>query len=189
MIKVRRAGERLMPDEGAVKREGGRVVLIFRMILFFALIIFLVMYLLGAKWIDAFMFFLPAWLRWAGFVLGILSVAFWMWTQIHLDTQWSAQLQLRREHHLVTTGPYARVRHPLYSAMFGWGIALALLTANWIFTAICVLMVIGLLWRVPKEEQMMLESFGDEYKTYMQHTGRFFPKLGFRKAAKGVSHA
>lgn len=41
----------------------------------------------------------------------------------------------------------------------------------------CVLSITGLLWRVPKEEQMMVEAFGDEYKAYMQRTGRFFPKI------------
>jgi protein-S-isoprenylcysteine O-methyltransferase Ste14 len=176
MIKVRRAGERLMPDDQAVRREGGRGVFIIRVVAFILLMVFLVMYSIGMKWIDAFFFPLPAWLRWVGFGFGLLSVAFWTWTQIHLDTQWSAQLQLRKEHHLVTTGPYARIRHPLYSAMFGWAAALGLLTANWIFVAMAVLSIAGTVARVPKEEQMMIEAFGDEYKSYMQHTGRFFPK-------------
>ncbi len=177
MVKVRRAGERLMPDQKAVEREGGRGVLVVRMIVFFALIAFLMMYFLGMAWINLFSFPLPVWLRWAGFGLGLFSVAFWTWTQIHLDTQWSAQLQLRQEHHLVTSGPYARIRHPLYSAMFGWAASLGLLTANWIFVAVAVLSITGTVVRVPKEEQMMIEAFGDEYKAYMQRTGRFFPKI------------
>jgi protein-S-isoprenylcysteine O-methyltransferase Ste14 len=123
------------------------------------------------------MFMLPDWLRWTGFALGILSVAFMTWTQVTLDTQWSAQLQLREDHHLITFGPYARMRHPLYTSMFGWGAALSLLTANCIFIAVSVFSIIGLIVRIPKEEQMMLEAFGDEYKAYMQRTGRFFPKL------------
>lgn len=90
MIKVRSSGGRLMPDQKAVEREGGRGVLIVRMVAFFLLIAFLVMYLLGMAWIDLFTFPLPAWLRWAGFTLGIISVIFWTWTQIHLDKQWSA---------------------------------------------------------------------------------------------------
>ena len=177
MIKVRRAGERLMPDDQAVAREGGRGVFVIRVVAFVLLMVFLVMYIIGMQWIDAFSFPLPAWLRWVGFGLGLLSMAFWTWTQIHLDTQWSAQLQLRKEHHLVTTGPYSRIRHPLYSAMFGWASALGLLTANWIFVAMAVLSIAGTVVRIPKEEQMMLEAFGDEYKAYMQHTGRFLPKL------------
>jgi protein-S-isoprenylcysteine O-methyltransferase Ste14 len=177
MVKVRRSGGRITPDEQAVKREGGRGVFAVRIVAFFALIAFLVMYLAGAAWIEAFSFALPAWLRWAGFVLGIVSVVFWTWTQIHLDTQWSAQLQLKENHHLVTTGPYAHIRHPLYAGMIGWGIALTLLTANWIFFAICALSIAGLLWRIPKEEQMMIDAFGDEYRAYMQDTGRLFPKI------------
>lgn len=82
-----------------------------------------------------------------------------------------------------------RVRHPLYSSVFGWGLSLALLTANWIFVAVTLLSIGGLLWRIPREEQMMLEAFGDEYKTYMEHTVRFFPRLGTTKAEKGTSHA
>lgn len=177
MINVRRSGGQLMPDQQAVKREGGRSILIFRMGMFFLLMGFLFMYILGMDWINTFFFPLPVWLRWAGFGLGLLSVAFWTWTQIALDTQWSAQLQLRKDHHLVTTGPYARIRHPLYSAMFGWAIAVALLTANWIFVAIAVLSIAGTVVRIPKEEQMMFEAFGDEYMAYMQRTGRFLPNL------------
>jgi len=177
MIKVRRSGGQIMPDEQAVAREGGRGVLVIRVIGFFALMIFLVMYFLGANWIDAFSFPLPGWLRWTGFAVGVVAVFFWTWTQVTLDTQWSAQLQLTKAHHLVTTGPYARIRHPLYAGIFGWCVALSLLTANWIFVAVCALSILGLLWRVPKEEQMMIEAFGDEYKAYMQRTGRFFPKL------------
>lgn len=60
--------------------------------------------------------------------------------------------------------------------MLSWAIALSLLTANWIFVALAGLTMIGLIIRVPKEEQMMIEAFGDEYKAYMQHTGKFFPK-------------
>ena len=163
--------------KGAIQREGGRGALIVRVIAFFALMAFLVMYILGVKWIDAFLFPLPAWLRWTGFAVGILSVVFWTWTQVVLDTQWSAQLQLTKGHHLVTTGLYARIRHPLYAAMFGWCVALSLLTANWIFVVMMVLSIAGTVVRVPKEEQMMIEAFGEEYKAYMNRTGRFFPKL------------
>jgi protein-S-isoprenylcysteine O-methyltransferase Ste14 len=177
MVRVRRSGERLMPDDEAAQREGGRGAVILRSVLFFSLLAFLVMYFLGASWVDAFLFPLPGWLRWTGFAMGVFAVIFWTWTQIHLDTQWSAQLQLTKDHHLVTTGPYACVRHPLYLSMFGWAASVSLLTANWIFVAVCVLSIAGIVGRVPKEEQMMLDAFGDEYKAYMQHTGRFFPKF------------
>ena len=177
MIKVRRSGGRIMPDENAIKREGGRGYFILRVMIFFALIAFLVMYFAGADWIDTFSFPLPGWLRWIGFAIGIVTVFFWTWVQVALDTQWSPQLQLTKKHHLITVGPYARIRHPLYAGMCGWFVSLSLLTANWIFVGACVLTFAGLLWRIPKEEQMMIETFGDEYKEYMKRTGRFFPKF------------
>ena len=177
MVKVRRSGGRFLPDEKAIQREGGQGYFIVRVVIFFVLIAFLVMYFAGAGWIDAFSFPLPDWLRWVGFAIGSVTVCFWTWVQVTLDTQWSPQLQLTKGHQLITTGPYARIRHPLYAGMCGWFISLSLLTANWIFVGACVLTLAGLLWRIPKEEQMMIEAFGDEYKEYIKHTGRLFPKL------------
>ncbi len=174
-LRVRRAGERLMPDREAVEREG-RGMFAFRVAAFFLLIALLVLYALGSPWINALAIPLPDWLRGAGFALGLASLALWAWTQMALGTEWSPQLQLREEHHLVTAGPYARVRHPLYTAMFGIGIAFALVTANWIFVLLAVAAIVGVIVRVPREEQMMLEKFGDEYRAYIGRTGRFFPR-------------
>jgi protein-S-isoprenylcysteine O-methyltransferase Ste14 len=60
--------------------------------------------------------------------------------------------------------------------MIGYGISLALVTANWVFMVLAVAVIAGLFARVPKEEQMMIKEFGEEYRAYMQKTGRFFPK-------------
>lgn len=177
MREVLRSGGRLTPDQKAVQREGGRGMLILRMALSLLLLAFLVMYILGLAGSDPSSFPLSNWLRWAGLVLGMLSVAFWTWTRAALDTQRSAQLQLRQEHHLVTPGPFARICHPLYSAMFGWAAAVVLLSANWISAALAALSIAGTLARIPQEERMMLEAFGEECKACMQHPGRFFPRL------------
>jgi protein-S-isoprenylcysteine O-methyltransferase Ste14 len=60
--------------------------------------------------------------------------------------------------------------------MFGYGTSLALVTANWFFIVFAIAIIAGLCTRVPKEEEMMIKGFGEEYKAYMQRTGRFFPK-------------
>jgi protein-S-isoprenylcysteine O-methyltransferase Ste14 len=60
--------------------------------------------------------------------------------------------------------------------LFGYGIGIALVTANWVFIVFALVMIASMVARVPKEEQMMIEKFGEEYKAYMQRTGRFFPK-------------
>jgi len=174
-VRVRRAGERLLPDREAVRREG-RGTFVARVMLFFFLIAWLVLYAWNPPWLGVLAIPLPPWLRWVGFALGLASLAFWTWVQAVLGKHWSAQLQLREEHHLVTAGPYARVRHPLYTAMFGFGVSLALVTANWVFVGLAVLVVAGLIARAPREEQMMVEEFGEEYRAYVRRTGRFLPR-------------
>ena len=174
-LRVRRAGERVMPDRQAIEREG-RAMFAVRVLMFLILLAWLVLYAIYPPWMEALSIPFPGWLRWVGFALGLASLGFWAWTQVALGKEWSPQLQLREKHHLVTTGPYARIRHPLYTAMIGYGTSLALVTANWVFVAFAVAVIAGLFARVPQEEQMMIEEFGEEYKAYMQRTGRFFPK-------------
>jgi len=174
-FQVHRAGERLLPDRAAIAREGW-VAFAVRSIAFFVLLAFLALYALDVPWLRL-AISLPPWLRWAGFALGLVSMAWWAWTQAALGTHWSAQLQLRASHRLVTTGPYAQVRHPLYTAMLGMTAAFALLTAHWAFVIFGLLSVGLLLLRVPREERMMLDEFGTEYGAYMQHTGRLFPRV------------
>ena len=173
-LQVRKAGERLMPDREAIEREG-RALFAVRVLMFFLLLAWLVLYAINPSWMGVLAVPFPDWLRWLGLALGSASLGFLAWTQAALGKEWSPPLQLREGHHLVTTGPYARVRHPLYTAGVGWMASLALLTANWIFVILMVVTIAGLVARVPKEEQMMIEEFGEEYKAYMQKTGRFFP--------------
>ena len=172
---VRRAGERLLPDRAAVAREG-KGVFIGRVAAFLLLMGWIVCYALDPPWVAGLRFPSPAWLRWLGFILGLGSLGLLAWTQVALGRQWSAQLQLRAEHHLVTTGPYARVRHPLYTAMIGLGAGFALLTANWVFALMAAVAVAGLMGRVGKEERMMIALLGSEYTEYMRRTGRFLPR-------------
>jgi protein-S-isoprenylcysteine O-methyltransferase Ste14 len=175
-IRVRRAGERLLPDQEAVEREG-RGAFAVRVVGFLLVMAWLVLYALNPSWMQALAIPLPGGLRWAGFGLGLASLALWTWTQAALGKEWSPQLQLREEHHLVTTGPYAWVRHPLYTAMYGWAAGVALLTANWVFVALAALSIVGLVVRIPREEEMMIGEFGEAYRAYMQRTEWFFPRV------------
>ena len=175
-IRLRQAGERFMPDNEAVRREGV-VMFALRVVMFFVLIAILVLYVIDHPWMQALDFYLLDWLRWLGFIIGCLSITLTVWVELELGRQFSPQLQLRQEHKLITSGPYTRVRHPLYTAFYGFGLSLALVSANWFFVAFFIFSMVGLWYRVPKEEQMLQDKFGEEYKAYMGRTGRFFPKL------------
>jgi protein-S-isoprenylcysteine O-methyltransferase Ste14 len=175
-IRVRRSGGRITPDRAAVRREGVSMFLV-RVIGFFILLAVLVLYGFNAPWMRPFAIPFPEWLRAAGFLLALASLIFWIWAQIILDKEWSPQLQLQTGHRLITAGPYARIRHPIYAAMAGWAAGFALLTANGIFAAFAVLMPAVFFLRVPREEKMMLDQFGGEYADYMKRTGSVFPKF------------
>jgi len=175
-IRLRQAGERFMPDRKDIQHEGW-LLFSSRVVLFFVLVAILVLYAINHPWMKALDFRLPVWLRWFGFAMGSLSIIFLIWIQLELGRQFSPQLQLRHEHQLVTSGPYSRVRHPLYTALDVFGFSLALVSANWFFVAFFLISLVGLYLRVPKEEKMMLDTFGEKYTEYMQHTGRFLPKI------------
>jgi protein-S-isoprenylcysteine O-methyltransferase Ste14 len=178
MRRVRQAGEPPTPDRKAIGREGRGLFVGRTMVLFFFGAI-LVLYAYDSPWLTTLSISLPDWLRWARLALGLVGLGLWTWTQAVLGKEWSPQLQLREQHRLVTSGPYTWMRHPMYSSMFGVGIALALLAANWCFVLFAMAMTAGFVVRAPREERMMLEAFGEEYRVYMQRTGRFFPKFWF----------
>jgi protein-S-isoprenylcysteine O-methyltransferase Ste14 len=113
-------------------------------------------------------------------VLGALvfAVALWLFYRTHHDLgrAWSVTLEIRDAHTLVTRGVYARVRHPMYSAFFLWAVAQALLLPNFI-AGFAGLIGFGVLFagRVGREEEMMLKTFGDDYRAYMARTRRIVP--------------
>jgi protein-S-isoprenylcysteine O-methyltransferase Ste14 len=110
----------------------------------------------------------------------IFAAALWLFRRTHKDLgrNWSVTLEVRERHTLVTSGVYGRVRHPMYSAFWLWALAQALLLPNWI-AGPAGLVGFGTLFalRVYREEQLMLETFGDEYRRYMARTARILPGI------------
>ena len=108
----------------------------------------------------------------------ILAAALWLFRRAHVDLgpNWSPSLQLRSEHELVTRGVYRRIRHPMYASQWLWSIAQPLLLQNRIAGWSSAALFLPLyLVRLPREESMLVEQFGDAYRAYMQQTGRILP--------------
>jgi protein-S-isoprenylcysteine O-methyltransferase Ste14 len=186
-FRVRLAGERLMPDRTSIHREGWLFPFrFFFLLLLIALFVQLCFHPISPQRL---VFFLPFWLRWIGFALGLASLGLWTWTYMALGRFWSAQLRLNAVHRLVTYGPYSRVRHPMYAAILGWVVGIVLVIANWIPLIFAVYAAVFVVARIPREEQMMLERFGDEYKKYMKQTGKFFPRWRMPRRIAKISHA
>lgn len=119
----------------------------------------------------------PNWMQWLGLALGLACLPLIVWVQRALGSNFSTTLHVRDEHTLVTRGPYRWVRHPMYTVLFALEIALLLLTQNWFIGGV-PLAALSLIvaTRLRREEQTMLDRFGDEYRAYMSRTGRFWPR-------------
>ena len=116
--------------------------------------------------------------------LGVGSVmtalGLWLFYRSHaeLGRNWSQSLDVREEHRIIDTGVYGAIRHPMYSAMLLCSLAQLTLLPNYVAgPAGFLCMVILCILRIPREEGMMQEHFGDAYRRYMQNTKRLIPGL------------
>lgn len=140
-------------------------------------IIGIILYLLSPPWWTWPHLPLGEYAQWAGITVTIVPILYLIWVHRHLDTQWSIALELQEDHKLITTGPYKRVRHPMYLGIFVYTIGLCIISLD----ILVMLFFVFTIWvnyrRIPSEEQMMIERFGDEYLEYMKRTGRLFPSI------------
>jgi len=120
---------------------------------------------------------LPVWLRWSGAVFSVLSVALLLWTLPALGRNLTDTVVTRKEHTLVTRGPYRWIRHPFYVCMALMTVGSALVAANWFIFVSGVVVFSLLALRSRVEEEQLAARFGDAYLDYQKRTGRFLPKL------------
>jgi protein-S-isoprenylcysteine O-methyltransferase Ste14 len=129
-------------------------------------------------WLEFADYQLPGWTGWLGAAL--FSLAIWLFWRAHVDLglNWSATLEIRENHSLVDQGVYRFIRHPMYTAFWLWGIAQALLLHNWIYGLSYLISFVPMYFvRVQQEEKMMVDPFGEQYRDYMNRTGRVIPKF------------
>jgi protein-S-isoprenylcysteine O-methyltransferase Ste14 len=137
---------------------------------------------LFTPWLAFADYHLPALAPWFGMVL--MMPALWLFYRSHADLgqNWSVTLELRKGHQVVNQGVYRSIRHPMYASILLWDLAQGLLLQNWL-AGWCALLTFAVLYfvRAPREEHMMCEFFGQEYRNYMRQTGQLCPSLRFKK--------
>ncbi|MFX0168294.1 MAG: isoprenylcysteine carboxylmethyltransferase family protein [Candidatus Hodarchaeota archaeon] len=124
---------------------------------------------------------LPDLVRWTGVTIGLVSIPFIGWIHWVLGRAFSKSLTIQEGHQLVTTGPYRRIRHPMYTVFIVYFLSLFLISTNLFLLITWILMIITFIVRIPKEEQMLLDQFGEAYREYMKKTGRLLPRLRKRQ--------
>ena len=135
-------------------------------------------WLINPAWLEWSRLPLPAAVRWAGIALAAGGGVFWVWALHHLGKNLTDTVVTRRQHSLVTSGPYRWVRHPFYVGLVLMLFGVSVATANWLITGLAALLWFGfLLPRTRIEERKLIERFGDDYREYMRRVGRFVPRF------------
>ena len=118
----------------------------------------------------------PMWIEMIGVVLSIAAVAFAIWARLALGKNWSgAVITLKKDHQLITSGPYRFVRHPIYTGYFLATLGTAL-TIGTVASYLATLMIlIGFLIRMNKEEKLMTMQFPTEYPAYKKRSKKLIP--------------
>ena len=123
--------------------------------------------------------FLPhdVWCFWLGATLTAAGLLFSIWARHHLGKFWSARVALKQDHELIRSGPYAYVRHPIYSGLFIALIGTALVIGEWRALLAVLLVFLAHMDKARREEKLLAEQFGEAFATYRAETGWLFPGL------------
>jgi protein-S-isoprenylcysteine O-methyltransferase Ste14 len=164
-------------DRRAALKEEGWYILFTIAMSWYGNLIVAALYLLDPPWMLWSYLYLTVELRILGVVIALVLIPYTYWTGRVLAENYSDTLQIQEQQTLITTGPYGRVRHPIYASAIYFLGALVLVSDNFLFLIILIIVIPGIYRRLKKEERMMIDRFGDEYLDYMKWTGRIFPKI------------
>ncbi|MDB4940266.1 MAG: isoprenylcysteine carboxyl methyltransferase family protein [Candidatus Doudnabacteria bacterium] len=110
-----------------------------------------------------------------GLIIDLTAIVFAIWARIALGRNWSNAIALKENHELVQTGPYAIVRHPIYTglvfAAFGTALTIGRLT-DYIGV---ILLLVAILIRIQDEDALMAEQFSESHPAYRQRTKKLVP--------------
>jgi protein-S-isoprenylcysteine O-methyltransferase Ste14 len=126
--------------------------------------------------------FLP-WHDWifdVGAALTWAGVAFAIWARHDIGRYWSAGVALKAGHQLIRTGPYARIRHPIYTGMLLALAGTALAIGRYRGIVAFAIILTGFIWKSKREEALLAGQFGAAFEEHRRDAGFFLPRLSGR---------
>ena len=119
------------------------------------------------------------WIQVTGIAVAMIGIAATVYAQLEMGDSWRIGVDEQETTTLVHTGVFGRVRNPIYTAMFTFGLGIALLTPNLVACVGFVLLVTTIELQVRRvEEPYLLRRHGDAYRAYTASVGRFIPGVG-----------
>jgi protein-S-isoprenylcysteine O-methyltransferase Ste14 len=146
------------------------------------LIILVAIVLLSTTWIPLPWLYRPVWRAgfwpfWLGAAVTVSGLLFAVWAREHLGRNWSRSVSIQQDHELITTGPYAVVRHPIYTGILAGFLGLAIALSEVRGFVVFVLFFLVFWAKLSKEEQWMRSQFGETYAKYVHRTAALVPYL------------
>lgn len=125
--------------------------------------------------LDARLFPWAPWQFWVAALATAAGLLFALWARVHLGRNWSGIVTIKHDHEFVSSGPYAIVRHPIYTGLLVAFIGSAMARGEW-RGVVAVLIACAALWRKLRlEERWMAERFGEPYLAYKERIPALVP--------------
>ncbi len=123
--------------------------------------------------------FLPVkdWIGWSGIALTTMGVSVAIWARYSIGQYWSARVTLKEGHRVIRSGPYAWVRHPIYTGMLLAAMGTAVVVGEWRGVVAVAIIFAAHSYKALREEALLTRELGEEYVSYRQSTGFLFPRL------------
>jgi len=160
------------------RREEGVWAVVLRGVLALPLFLSFTAFAINPDWMQWSFFPLPNWLRWTGLAIGALCVFFLWWVFASIGSNISETVLTKKDHQLVTSGPYRWIRHPLYSGALLAFFSLSLVASNAFMAGLIVIgAILFVSVVIPREEEHLVAKFGEAYLEYRKRTGGLLPRM------------
>jgi protein-S-isoprenylcysteine O-methyltransferase Ste14 len=150
---------------------------ILRVFIFLIAITLLVTTRIPLPWLYLQLWPAGLWLFWLGAAVTIAGLLFAIWAREYLGSNWSRSVTIKQGHELIKTGPYAAVRHPIYTGILTGFLGMAIAISQVRGFIVFVLIFLALWIKLRMEEQWMRSQFGEAYATYAHQTAALVPYL------------
>jgi protein-S-isoprenylcysteine O-methyltransferase Ste14 len=117
------------------------------------------------------------WIAWSAAAATVLGALFAIWARVHIGKYWSSTVALKSEHQLIRSGPYARIRHPIYTGIILAIAGTALAVGRYAAILAVVIYVVAFWSKARKEEALLAGEFGSAFDEHRRSTGFFLPRL------------
>lgn len=117
------------------------------------------------------------WIVWIGAAATTLGILFAIWARVHIGKYWSATVALKSEHQLIRSGPYARIRHPIYTGIILAIAETGLAVGRYAAILAVAIYAVAFWFKARKEEALLAGEFGPAFNEHRRSTGFFLPKL------------